>query len=50
MKANGSVSLKPENDEIFRLQQEHNKKAEEIKNIIKESLGEFKAFEDWKWE
>ena len=48
MKANGSVSLKPENDEIFRLQQEHNKKAEEIKNIIKESLGEFKAFEDWK--
>lgn len=47
LKPNGSISIKPENDDILRLQLEHNKTAEEIRNIIKKSIGEFKAFEDW---
>ena len=48
MKPNGTISMKPENDEILRLQIENNKTAEEVKKIIKESCREFKAFEDWK--
>ena len=48
MKPNGIITMKPENDEILRLQIENNKTAQEIKNIIKESCREFKAFEDWK--
>ena len=48
MKPNGNISLKPENDEILRLQIENNKTAQEVRNIIKESCREFKAFEDWK--
>ncbi len=48
MKPNGTINMKPENDEIFRLQIENNKTAQEVRNIIKESCGEFKAYEDWK--
>ena len=48
LKPDGSLTLKPENDEVLRLQIKHNKKAEEIRNIIMDSIGEFKAFEDWK--
>ena len=48
MKPNGTISIKPENDEILRLQIENNKTAQEVINIIKESSQEFKAFEDWK--
>ena len=48
MKPNGRIYMKPENDEILRLQIENNKTAEEVKNILKESCREFKAFEDWK--
>ena len=47
MKPNGTTSIKPENDEILRLQIENNKTAQEVRNIIRESCGEFKAFEDW---
>ncbi len=47
MKPNGTISMKPENDEILRLQIENNKTAKEVINSIKESCGEFKAFEDW---
>ncbi len=47
MKPNGTISLKPENDEILRLQIENNKTAQEVRNMIKESCREFKAFEDW---
>ena len=43
----GSKTIKPENDEILRLQLEHKIKADEIRNMIKESIGKFKAFEDW---
>ncbi len=48
MKPNGTTSMKPENDEILRLQIENNKTAQEVRNMIKESCKEFKAFEDWK--
>ncbi len=48
MKPNGTIFMKPENDEILRLQIENNKTAQEVRNIIKESCREFKAFEDWK--
>ena len=47
LKPDGSISIKPENDEILRLQNEHNMKADEIRNMIKESIGKFNAFEDW---
>ena len=48
MKPNGTITMKPENDEILRLQIQNNKTAQEVKNIINESCREFKAFEDWK--
>ena len=48
MKPNGTIYMKPENDEILRLQIENNKTAQEVKNIIRESSKEFRAFEDWK--
>ena len=47
LRPNGTISMKPENDEILRLQIENKKTAQDIKNIIKESCSEFKAFEDW---
>jgi hypothetical protein len=47
MKPNGNIYMKPENDEILRLQIEHNKTAQEVTSIINESCGEFKALEDW---
>ena len=47
MKPNGTISMKPENDEILKLQIENKKTAQEVKNIIKESCKEFNAFEDW---
>ncbi len=47
LKPNGDICLKPENDEIFRLQIEHNKTAEEVRNVIEKSSEEFKALEDW---
>ena len=48
MKPDGTISMKPENDEILRLQIENNKTSQEVRNIIKESCQDFKAFEDWK--
>ncbi len=48
MKPDGSIYMKPENDEILRLQIENNKTAQEVKMIIKKSCREFKALEDWK--
>ncbi len=47
MKPNGTIYMKPENDEILRLQIENNKTAQEVRNIINESCSEFKALEDW---
>ncbi len=48
MKPDGSVTMKPENDEVLRLQQEHKISTDEIRRIIKESNKNFTAFEHWK--
>ena len=48
MKPDGTISIKPENDEILRLQIDNKITAQEVRNIISESCKEFKAFEDWK--
>lgn len=48
LKPNGSISMKPENDEILRLMFENNKTSEEIRKIVQDSISNFKAFENWK--
>ena len=48
LKPDGSITMKPENDEILRLNLEHKITTNEIRKIIKESSKEFKAFENWK--
>ena len=49
MKPNGALIIKPEHSEISRLQIEKDLSANEIRNIIKESMTDFVPFEDWKW-
>ncbi len=48
LKIDGSIAVKPENDEILRLKLEHKISTDEIRKIIKESSKNFKAFENWK--
>jgi len=48
LKPDGSITMKPENDEVLRLKLEHQISTEEIRKIIKESSEKFKAFENWK--
>ncbi len=48
LKPDGSISMKPENDEVLRLKLMHKKSTYEIRKIIKESSKTFKAFENWK--
>ncbi len=48
MKPDGSISNKPENDEILRISLEHGKTTEEIRKIVQESFDSFKPFENWK--
>ena len=48
MKPDGSITMKPENDDVLRLKLEHKISTDEIRKIIKESSKNFKAFEDWK--
>ena len=48
MKPDGSITMKPENDEVLRLKFEYKMSTEEIRKIIKESSKNFKAFENWK--
>ena len=48
LKPDGSISMKPENDEVLRLKLEHKISTYEIRKIIKESIKTFKAFENWK--
>ena len=48
LKPDGSISLKPENDEILRLSLEHNKTNKDIRNILKESSISFEPSENWK--
>jgi len=47
LKPDGSITMKPENDEVLRLKLEHKISTEEIRKIIKESSQKFKAFENW---
>jgi len=47
LKPDGSITMKPENDEVLRLKLEHKISTDEIRKIIKESSKEFKAFENW---
>ena len=48
MKPDGSITMKPENDEVLRIQLKHKISTYEIRKIIKESSKKFKAFENWK--
>ena len=48
LKPDGSITTKPENDDVLRLKLDHKKSTEEIRKIIKESSKKFKAFENWK--
>tara|TARA_A100001388_G_scaffold269580_1_gene246062 strand:+ start:21 stop:359 length:339 start_codon:yes stop_codon:yes gene_type:complete len=48
LKPDGSITMKPENDEVLRLKLEHKKSTHEIRKIIKESGRKFIAFENWK--
>ena len=48
LKPDGSFSFKAENDEVLRLSLKHNKTTEEIRNIVNESIGNFKPIENWK--
>ena len=48
MKPDGSITMKPENDEVLRLKIDHKKSTGEIRKIIEESSKFFKAFENWK--
>jgi hypothetical protein len=48
LKPDGSITMKPENDEVLRLKLEHKISTDEIRKIIKDSSKEFKAFENWK--
>ncbi len=48
LKPDGSIIMKPENDEVLRLKLEHKISTYEIRKIINESSKKFKAFENWK--
>ena len=48
LKPDGSITMKPENDEVLKLQLKHKISTYEIRKIIKESSKKFKAFENWK--
>ena len=48
LKQDGSITMKPENDEVLRLQQEYKLSTDEIRKKIKESSKKFRAFENWK--
>ncbi|MDC3135286.1 nickel pincer cofactor biosynthesis protein LarC [Prochlorococcus sp. AH-716-J09] len=48
LKPDGSINMKPENDEVLRLKLKHKISSYEIRKIIKESSKKFKAFENWK--
>ena len=41
---NGEKYIKPEYDEIIKLQKKYNKSAMEIRDIIKKTMGDFKKF------
>jgi len=48
LKPDGSINMKPENDEVLRLKLKHKISTCKIRKIIKDSSKKFKAFENWK--
>ena len=48
LKPDGSIFMKPENDEVLRLKLEHKISTEEIRKLITDSSEKFKPFENWK--
>lgn len=48
LKPDGSITIKPENDEVLRLKLKHKISMNEIRKKISESSKNFKAFENWK--
>ena len=48
LKLDGSITMKPENDEVLRLKLKQKMSTDEIRKIIKDSGKNFKAFENWK--
>ena len=48
LKPDGSINMKPENDEVLRLSLTHKISTDEIRRIIKESNKNFTALEHWK--
>jgi len=48
LRPDGSITMKPENDEVLRLKLEHNISTEEVRKIIQESSKNFKEIENWK--
>jgi len=48
LKPDGSINMKPENDEVLRLKLKHKISTYEIRKLIKDSSNKFKAFENWK--
>jgi len=48
LKPDGSITMKPENDEVLRLKIDLKKSTDEIRKKIEESNTKFKAFENWK--
>ncbi len=47
LKLDGSISIKPENDEILRLKLEKNITTEDIIKAVNKEKNNFKAFENW---
>jgi len=47
LKPDGSITMKPENDEVLRLKLEYKISSEEIRKIIKDSSENFKPLENW---
>ena len=47
LRPDGSITMKPENDEILRLKLEHKISSDEIRKIIKETNKNFKPLENW---
>ena len=47
LKPDGSITMKPENDEVLRVKLAHKISNEKIRKIINESSQKFKAFENW---
>ena len=48
LKPDGSITMKPENDEVLRLKLAHKKSSDEIRKKIEKTSKNFKAFENWK--